>query len=238
MDYIVCIIIYDFNWSYYGVCEMLISLLNQKGGVGKSSLGRALAVEFARNDWNVHVADLDRTQQTFFKWAGRREENNIMPLIEVALYSDAKAALKAEKNTDVLIVDGKAFADAHALEVAQKSDLVIIPVGVSIDDLEPSLKLAVELVNKGIERDSIIFVVCRVPTNGEKEAMNTRSSIQMWNFEVVQGWIPFKPAYSQAMDKGLSFTETPFKSLSDKADKIIEQLFSKAAEKVEVKEGV
>ena len=219
---------------------MIISLLNQKGGVGKSSLARALAVEFARTDWGVHVADLDRAQQTFFKWAERRAEENITPPVEVALYSDPKAALKAAANTDVLIVDGKAFADAHALEIALNSDLVIIPVGVSMDDLEPSLKLAVELVNKGIDRASIVFVVCRVPDNGDKEAMNTRSSIQGWNFEVVRGWIPFKPSYSQAMDKGLSFTETPFKSLSEKADKIIEQLFAKAIEtqKQAVKEGV
>ena len=91
-----------------------------------------------------------------------------------------------------------------------------------------------ELVNKGVSRGSIIFVVCRVPDNGEKEAMNTRASIKGWNFEVAQGWIPFKPSYSQAMDKGLAFTETPFKSLNDKADRIIEQLFSKVAQQEEV----
>ena len=207
---------------------MIISLLNQKGGVGKSSLARALAVEFSRNGWSVHVADLDRAQQTFFKWAQRRAEQGIEPAIEAAIYSDPKVALKAAANADVLIVDGKAFADAHALEVAQSSDLIIIPVGVSVDDLEPSLKLAVELVNKGISRSRIIFVVCRVPDKGDKEAVHTRSSIESWNFEVVRGWIPFKPSYSQAMDKGFSFTETTFKSLSDKADKIIEQLFAKA----------
>jgi chromosome partitioning protein len=216
---------------------MIISLLNQKGGVGKSSLARALAVEFARNEWAVHVADLDRAQQTSFKWAERRTESGAKPQIDVALYADPKTALKAANNADVLIVDGKAFADSHALQIALESDLVIIPVGVSMDDLEPSLKLAVELVNKGVERNSIIFVVCRVPDNGDKEAMNTRSSILGWNFEAVQGWLPFKPSYSQAMDKGLSFTETPFKSLSEKADRIIEQLFTKATEQQAAKQG-
>ena len=217
---------------------MIISLLNQKGGVGKSSLGRALAVEFARNKWAVHVADLDRSQQTFFKWAERRMEAEITPPIEVALYPDPKAALKASANADVLIVDGKAFADAHTLEVAKHSDLVIIPVGVSLDDLEPSIGLAVELVNKGVLRSAIVFVVCRVPDNGDREAMNTRSSIENWSFEVVQGWIPYKPSYSQAMDKGLAFTETPFKSLSEKADRIIEQLFAKATKQEKITEKI
>lgn len=212
---------------------MIISLLNQKGGVGKSALARALAVEFARNGWTVHAADLDRSQQTFFKWAERRAEAGTTPPIEAALYADPKAALKAAVNADVLIVDGKAFADAHALEIAQNSNLVVIPVGVSLDDLEPSLKLAVELVNKGVNRATIVFVVCRVPDNGTKEAMSTRSSIEAWNFDVVQGWIPFKSSYSQAMDKGLAFTEIPFKGLREKVDKIIEQLFEKATQQKE-----
>ena len=216
---------------------MIISLLNQKGGVGKSSLGRALAVEFARNKWAVHVADLDSAQQTFFKWAERRSESKALPSIDVALYGDPKTALKAANNADVLIVDGKAFADTHALQIARESDLIIIPVGISIDDLEPSLKLAVELVNKGINRNSIMFVICRVPDNGDKEAIKTCDSIEAWNFNVAKGYIPFKPSYSQAMDKGLSFTETPFKTLSEKADKIIEQLFNKVTQEHEAKRG-
>jgi len=214
---------------------MIISLLNQKGGVGKSSLARALAVEFAANGWGVHVADLDISQQTFFKWAQRRNELGATPPVDVALYSDPKTALKAANNADVLIVDGKAFADTHALQIAKASDLVIVPVGVSVDDLEPSLKLAVELINKGVQRDSIVFVVCRVPDNGDKDAMQTRTSIQDWNFSVVRGWIPFKPSYSQAMDKGLSFTETPFKTLTAKVDGIIEQLYTKAIEQQSTK---
>ncbi len=218
---------------------MIISLLNQKGGVGKSSLARALAVEFARNGWSVHVADLDRTQQTFFKWSQRRTEEGVEPTIEAALYGEPKAALKAANNADVLLVDGKAFADKHALEIALKSNLIIIPVGVSLDDLEPSLKLAVELVNKGVQKDQIAFVICRVPDKGDKEAQNTHASIKAWGYEVIEGWIPFKPSYSQAMDKGLAFTETPFKSLNNKADKIIEQLFAKAVspQKVAEEEG-
>ncbi len=210
---------------------MIISLLNQKGGVGKSALARALSVEFAKNNWHIHLADLDGSQQTAFKWAERRFENNHLPTIEVALYSDPKTALKAANSTDVLIIDGKAFADTHAKVIALKSDLVIIPVGVSIDDLEPSLSLAVDLINNGVDRESILFVVCRVPDNGDKEAMNTRKSITNWNFKVVQGWIPYKPSYSQAMDKGLAFTETPFKTLNERADRIIEQIFKIASEK-------
>lgn len=38
---------------------MIISLISQKGGVGKSALARLLAVEVARARWAVKIADLD-----------------------------------------------------------------------------------------------------------------------------------------------------------------------------------
>ena len=207
---------------------MILSFLNQKGGVGKTTIARAVGVEFVKNNWDVHVADLDRSQKTFFEWAQLRKEDGKKPPIEVAVYGEPKTALKNSDNTDLLLIDGKAFADKHVIEIAEASDLIIIPVGISFDDVKPSLELAVELTNKDIPREKMVFVVCKVPEGGDKEAMKTRKTITNWGFDVVQGWIPFKAAYSQAMDKGLSLTETPFKSLREKADGIIQQIVDRA----------
>ncbi len=40
---------------------MIISILSQKGGVGKSTLARGLAVAHLKSGGDVHVADLDPT---------------------------------------------------------------------------------------------------------------------------------------------------------------------------------
>ncbi|TXL12580.1 DNA-binding protein [Methylococcaceae bacterium HT3] len=197
---------------------MIISFLGQKGGTGKSSVARAVAVEFVRSGWSVHVADMDTIQKTIFNWAGRRDDAEIEP----------KAALKAADISDLLVIDGKAFADAHLLTVAKASDLIVIPVGVNADDLEPTLNLATELINKGISRASMLFVVDKVPDNGEREAMDTRQTIKNWAFNVSQGYIPFKTAYSQAMDAGRTLSETKYKGLNEKTDKIIQQIVDAA----------
>jgi len=181
---------------------------------------------------------MDTVQKTSFNWAGRREEEQVKPSIEVALYREPKTALKAADSADLLIVDGKAFADTHVLDFAKVSDLIVLPVGISTDDLEPSLKLATELVNKGIPREIILFVVCKVMKNGEKEAMNTRRSIENWTFKVATGWIPMQTAYSQAMDTGRALTETKYKELNKSTDKIIQQIFDTALETTEtISEG-
>ncbi len=39
--------------------NLIIGVISQKGGVGKSSIVRALAREAANNDINVKIADLD-----------------------------------------------------------------------------------------------------------------------------------------------------------------------------------
>jgi chromosome partitioning protein len=44
----------------------IIGIANQKGGVGKSTLARIIAREYAAAKWNVKVADLDISQGTSF----------------------------------------------------------------------------------------------------------------------------------------------------------------------------
>ena len=48
---------------------VIVSFVSQKGGVGKSSLTRALAVTLARGGMKVLVADLDPQQGTVIEWA-------------------------------------------------------------------------------------------------------------------------------------------------------------------------
>jgi Mrp family chromosome partitioning ATPase len=44
---------------------MIISLVSQKGGVGKTALARLLAVEFARSGWDVKLVDLDTARYRY-----------------------------------------------------------------------------------------------------------------------------------------------------------------------------
>ena len=77
---------------------MLIAVISQKGGVGKSSLSRTLAVEFTRSGWNTLLADIDISQVTSNQWAeNRRNNKNINPKVNVEVFS--MSALAIEKAT-------------------------------------------------------------------------------------------------------------------------------------------
>ncbi len=203
---------------------MIISFLNQKGGVGKSTLARAVAVEFIKNKWSVIIADMDSSQRTTSNWAQKRLNENISPSVETGVYREAKTALKMESACDLLIFDGAAYADSHAREVAVKSDLIIIPTGITEDDLMSSLMLGQEFTMSGVEKSRIYYVVMKVPENGDKEAMATRKSIQSWGFNVAKGWIYFKTSYGKALDSGHTLVETRHPSLNEKSDYIVQQI--------------
>ena len=51
--------------------------INNKGGVGKSVLARAYAVEAARGGASVLIADLDDVQRTSKRWADHRKANGL-----------------------------------------------------------------------------------------------------------------------------------------------------------------
>src|ERR1700683_393732 len=62
---------------------VIVALVSQKGGVGKSTLARIIAREYASAKWNVKIADLDIGQGNSFNWQSRRLQHDIKPVIAV-----------------------------------------------------------------------------------------------------------------------------------------------------------
>ncbi|WP_228125729.1 ParA family protein [Photobacterium damselae] len=201
---------------------MIVSFLSQKGGVTKSTLARAVAVAFADNDWSVHIADMDWQQQTSCKWAARRDERKIEPSISSSSHRRVDSALKIENAYNLLVIDGRPSADKDSILIAKSSELVILPTGTSLDDLEPQLHLANDLRMNGINNEKILFIVNKSPT--DTEANNALDTIKSWGFKVCSHSIPFKAGYSTAQDSGLSITETRYNSLNQLTSKAIQEI--------------
>jgi chromosome partitioning protein len=213
---------------------MIISFLSQKGGVGKSTLARGVAVEFVKNGWDTHIADMDTTQQSTVQWAERRDAIGVEPSIDAAMYRNPQSALRSTGRCDLLVIDGTPYATQDTKDLAARSDLVVIPTGITHDDLEPSLRLAQELTMKaGVSKSKILMVVMKVPESGDKEAMSTKSSIKDWGFAVIDSWMPFRTAYGKAMDAGYSMSETRFNTLNDRAGSILSAIAERATQEVD-----
>ena len=207
----------------------IVAMVSQKGGVGKSTLARLLAREFAALGWNVKIADLDISQSTSFKWRTRRLQNAVEPDVPVEQFGNVEKALKVADHYDMLIIDGAPHSTSATRAIAEKSNLIIIPTGTPEDDLEPGVLLAHDLLNNGVARDRIVFALCKV---GESEAQleGARRYIAEAGYFVLGGDIPQKDEYVRASDKGKALTETRFASLNAKAEQVAQRIVDRITE--------
>ena len=215
---------------------ILIGMVSQKGGVGKSTLARLLAREYAQAGWNVKIADLDVSQGTSFNWQARRLQHALEPVIPVERFGSVEHALKTVAQYDLVILDGPPHSSAGTLKIAAASEMVVLPTGLSLDDLEPSVLLAHELVKKGIDQHKIAFALCRVGES-ETEITEARSYIEQARYTLLKGEIPEKTAYRRASDEGRTLTETRFPSLNQRSDLLVQSIVNRL-EKIQKKERV
>ena len=200
----------------------ILGLISQKGGVGKSTLARAIACEAQKAELTVKVADFDLQQGTFSKWHQRRLQSDLEQIGSVEMYKSVKDALEASEGFDLLIMDGEGRASEKTMDIARVSDLVIIPSGISNDDTDPTCELAKALIDKRISRKKIVVTLSRVGT--EASANRAREDIEARGFTVVDGYIPEKTSYADAQYVGKSILETSHKSVNEKSQAFIDTL--------------
>ena len=202
---------------------IFLGMVSQKGGVGKSTLARLVAREYANAGWSVKIADLDVSQGTSFNWQARRLQNTLEPVIPVERFGTVEQAVKGSGQHDLLILDGPPHSTAGTLKIADVSEMVVLPTGLSLDDLEPSVLLAHEIVKKGILKLKIAFALCRVGES-ESEITEARAYIGQAGYTVLKGEIPEKTAYRRASDEGRTLTETRFSSLNHRSDLLAQSI--------------
>lgn len=207
---------------------MIVAVVSQKGGVGKSSLSRTLAVEFTRAEWKVLLADIDTSQITSNRWAEkRRNASGIFPQIETAVYPMAALAIEASKNYDLIIIDGAPHATQGTADAAASADLVVIPTGSSMDDLEPSVMLARELA-QSLNSEKIVFALYK--TTSDAQERESRETLSDFGFEVLPGAVPVKTGYIDAFDRGFCATETKYEKLNQAAGSLVKSIADKLRE--------
>ncbi|MFZ1104216.1 MAG: ParA family protein [Hyphomicrobiaceae bacterium] len=184
----------------------IISFVGQKGGTGKSTLARAFAVEAAKRDQGVLVADLDEAQRTSWDWSQRRAANGLHPAIAVERVPRLQVFTRAA-DIDVLVVDAPGWADASTLWLAQGSQLTVLPTGGTVDDLNPTIRLMHELINKGIADWRLGLALCRIHTDAQAEF--ARGYLKQANYKALKGELRERKSLADLQNVGQAVTEGP-----------------------------
>jgi len=107
---------------------MIVGVVNQKGGVGKSTISLNLAHFLALDGSRVLLIDTDK-QRSAAKWASKRDDDNPPPfhLIEMARDNLARDAMAMAQDYDHVIIDGPRDAEKITRAVIISSEFVLLP---------------------------------------------------------------------------------------------------------------
>lgn len=202
---------------------LMIGLVSQKGGVGKSTLARLLAREYAQAGWHVKIADLDISQGTSTDWKQRREQGSLEPEVAVEPFRTVAQAIKVAEMYDLIVFDGPPHSMSGTFEIGKASALTVLPTGLSLDDLRPSVMLAHELVEKGLPANKILFALCRVGDR-ENEIEEARTYIKRAGYDCAAGSLPEKTGYRRASDEGKALSEVTYPSLRERAEELAQSI--------------
>ena len=187
----------------------VVAFVSQKGGVGKSTLARALAREGAKGGLRVKLADLDTQQGTAVDWHRVRLAAGIEPVISTEAYATAAQALAVAPRYDLLVLDGPARTSAATLEIARNSSVVVQPTGAAADDLRPAVREFHALARAGVPTARLVFALNRIGT--EAEESDARQYIHEAGYETLPGSLPERAGYRMAQNTGMPLPKPAFR---------------------------
>ena len=185
----------------------IASFVGQKGGVGKSTLARVLAVAATRENNKVLIGDFDLEQLTCVEWSAMRMRNGIEPEIDARAFKSLKKLRKTITDYDLVVVDTRGLADELTEDVSKESDVVFLPTGTSMDDLRPTLALARRLAKTKAVSNKIVIVLSKTGRS-ERLLEDAESTIAEAGFEMLNAIWPERDGFQADLDVGRAGSES------------------------------
>ena len=189
----------------------IVSLLNQKGGVGKTTLSVHLAAALAMADHKVLLVDAD-PQGSALDWSSARQAGEVakcFPAVGLPKDSLHRELAHISRDYEWTIIDGPPGANKIARSAVVAGDMVVIPVQPSPFDI-----WATEEIEKIVDECASIkpdlvtrFLVNRL-IPGTTLGNEIQEELAKRLFQVCETQIRNRTEYAKAARHGLTVLET------------------------------
>ena len=186
---------------------MIIAVINQKGGAGKTTIALNLAATMTEAGGRVLVIDAD-PQQTAQDWAAVRESQppfQVLGLSKPVLHRDIP---QMAVDYDHVVIDGAPRNYEVARSAILAADLVVIPVQPSGADFWASRE-TVKLVHEARafkETQKSVFVVSR-KIGRSALGRDIAEALAEFDLPILRAGTSQRVAYAEAMTSGLTVIE-------------------------------
>ncbi len=185
---------------------MVISLVNQKGGVGKTTIAINLSSALSKKERKALLIDAD-PQGSVLQWQSTSENQSFTVIHHPRPLSDSTIK-SLSKDFDHVVIDAPPAIGELISSILGVSDLAVVPVGPSPLDLWSS-KETLSLIQQARKRNRKLkaeLLICRriARTRVGREA---REAVQTYGMDVFKTEISQRVAFIEAMTSGLSVLE-------------------------------
>jgi len=205
---------------------MIIGVLQQKGGVGKTTLSLNLAAAYARDGLRVLLVDAD-PQASALAWSAARQRKPMFSVIGMPKPTLHKELPPIAKDYDIVVVDGAPRVNELGRSAVLACDQVLIPVQPSPFDVW-SCGDIVQLVQEAQQfREGIraAFMINRKVAN-TAIARDVLQAFRDLPYPLLKQAVTQRVAFAEAAAQGLTVIETQPGSMaaleiSDLADELL-----------------
>lgn len=186
----------------------IISFLNQKGGVGKTTLSSNIATAIASSSVKVLLVDAD-PQGSLRDW---NDANNgkFIPVIGLDRETLPKDIMGIKQSYDYIIIDGAPQSSKLAAAATKASDLVIIPVTPSPYDVWACSDLIDILQARQLATDGapiIRFLISRA-RKGTKLTQDVKEALSGYNIPILNNRTIHREVYAKTASDGLTVLQS------------------------------
>jgi chromosome partitioning protein len=202
----------------------IVSLLNQKGGSGKTTLSTNIAHGLLLRNYKVLLVDGD-PQGSARDW-NACNEGELIPVVGLDRDTLAKDINAIKSGYDYIIIDGAPQIAKLAASAIKASDIVLIPVQPSPYDIWATSDL-VDLIKTRQEitdgKPKAAFVISRI-IKGTKLSYEIKEALKEYHIPVLEHGTSQKVSYpTSASEGGTVYTVNDVKAINE-INQIIDEL--------------